>query len=221
MTSLLITTAAVLLISAAILAGTFLTLKKQVAGGVGAERDEILNKISSTEAELKQLLTYSDAYAAKGQLETLSRQLTGLKGDLEKERANLLALEPKLDGAQKMVEEKENQQQELKSAKEEDEIKYKELLAAYENQNQEAVSLEQRLASSLKNIDQLMSEVTMTADQKAAIQEMSDTLSNAGSSLRDLIMEYETLNERLSNLQLQLVDLEDEYTKLVEKQLGE
>jgi hypothetical protein len=38
--------------------------------------------------------------------------------------------------------------------------------------------------------------------------------------LRDLIIDYQGLNERLDNLKGQHADLENEYTKLVEQQLG-
>jgi predicted nucleic acid-binding Zn-ribbon protein len=63
-------------------------------------------------------------------------------------------------------------------------------------------------------------EMPMTADQKAVFQALSDTLSSASSRLRDLIIDYQGLNERLDNLKGQHADLENEYTKLVEQQLG-
>ena len=66
-----------------------------------------------------------------------------------------------------------------------------------------------------------MNEVQLTDAQKAVLQELSNTLTNSGSVLRDLLTEYESINERLNMLKLQLNDLEDEYTKLVEKQLGQ
>lgn len=201
--------------------GSYIALRKQVSSSVGAERDTLTQNIDALDAEIKALLGYADGYASKGQLEYLSTQLNNIKGELEKERGNLQALEPKLDNAQKMVEGKETSQQELKSAKEEDEVKLKELLENYDTISHESLSLEQQLALSLKNLDNIMNEVQMTPDQKAILQELSNSLANSGGALRDLLMEYETLNERLNALKQQLGDLEDEYTKLVERQLGE
>ena len=210
-----------ILASLAIIIGVMFLIKRQVSSSVGAERDQVISKVNALDGELRELLTYSEGYASKKQLGQLQGTLEQTKADLEREKGNLKALEPKLEGAQKSVEDKETHQQELKSAKEEDELKMKELVDNFETISSESISLEQALAQSMKNLDQLMGEATLTADQKAVLQELSNSLSNASSTLRELIVEYETLNERLNMLSQQLLDLEEEYTKLVERQLGE
>ncbi|MBX7137272.1 MAG: hypothetical protein K1X83_04740 [Oligoflexia bacterium] len=210
-----------LIVSAALILIAFVVIKKQLSSSVGAEREGIISQIGQTDEELAKALAGSKRFASKGQLNTLNGQLTALKADLEKEKEGLKALEPKLDQAQKNVEEKEGYQQELKTAKEEDELKLKEISEAYGDMSSQSVALEQQLASSLKNLDAIMNDLQLTADQRAVLQELSNSLSNSGSVLRDLLMEYDSINERIGNLQLQLKDLEEEYTKLVERQLGE
>ena len=52
-------------------------------------------------------------------------------------------------------------------------------------------------------------------------EDLNRALSDGGALLRDLITEYQSVNERLDMLRIQHEDLEEEYTKLVEQQLGE
>ena len=73
----------------------------------------------------------------------------------------------------------------------------------------------------MKNLESILGEVTLTDDQKAELDKLNDALSSAGENMRTLITEYESVNERLKMLREQHEDLEEEYTKLVEQQLGE
>ena len=83
------------------------------------------------------------------------------------------------------------------------------------------MQLEQQLANSMKNLDQLMNDVQLSETQRALLDDLSSALSGAGERMRDLLTEYNTVHERLELLQQQHRDLEDEYTRLVEQQLGE
>jgi predicted nuclease with TOPRIM domain len=67
----------------------------------------------------------------------------------------------------------------------------------------------------------MLSELQLTLDQRAVLEELNNALISAGSRLRELLTEYSSVNQRIQALQQQLKDLEDEYTKLVEQQLGE
>lgn len=196
-------------------------LAARSALSMGQKRDELVAQIESSTTELTELLKYKDSYASKGQYSTLAGRLEGLKTDLENEKKGLQELEGRLDEAQTNVEGKEAHQQELKSSKEEDEVKLEELLTRYGDISSESISLEQKLAESMKNLDNIAEELTLTDDQKELFDELGNALSGSGENLRNLIMEYETVNERLSLLREQHEDLEDEYTKLVEQQLGE
>jgi predicted nuclease with TOPRIM domain len=61
----------------------------------------------------------------------------------------------------------------------------------------------------------------MTQSQREMFLGLQSTVEEAGARLRDLLMEYQTVNERLNMLRQQHSDLEEEYTRLVEQQLGE
>ena len=208
-------------VSVVLLLVIFIVLKSQAAASFGAERNVMVKKIDEIDKEIQALLSATDGYVAKGQFDTLAGQLDSIKHEVERARTSLKEIEPKLDGAQKLVEEREAFQQEMKTSKEDDEVNLRKVLDNYSQLSTEAYALEQQLASSLKNLDKIMSEITLTDDQRAIFDELSRTLSNTGGQLRDLLIEYESLNERLKTLEEQLLDLEEEYTKLVEKQLGE
>lgn len=207
-------------IGGALCYGVILFAKKVAASSVGSERANKQKMLDSKYKELLGLTKFADAYASKGQLQALLVQVDEAKQAVEDQKTTLKQVEESLDKAQKMVEEKETSQQELKTMKEEDERKLSELLENYESMAQEAVTLEQQLAQSMKDLDQMMSEITLTADQKSVFEQLSESLLQAGSRLRDLITEYEAVKERLESLKQQHKDLEEEYTRLVEQQLG-
>lgn len=208
-------------ISAVLILGVFLFFKKKSSGAGGAEQQKKVAEINSLITELKSMGSYADAYASKAQLQTVMKQLDEARIAVETQKNQLKEIETKLDTAQKAVEEKETAQQELKSVNENEETKLAEILERYEQISQESIALEQQLALSMKNLDTIMSEVTLSDDQRATLEEFSNALVAAGSRLRDLITEYEVSKERLENLKTQHTDLEEEYTRLVEQQLGE
>ena len=207
--------------SVGIIVFAFLFFRRKVTGSVGAEVDKLQARLEAIDQEIEERLKDADSYASKGQFETLQSQNEANKKDLEQEREALKAMEPKLDDCQKAVEDKESSQQELKSAREEDEVALRGLLDNYETLSSESVELEQKLALSMKNLDTIMGEINLTDEQRAVLEDLNNNMTSTGGALRDLMMEYDTLNERLNMLQGQLEDLEEEYTKLVEKQLGE
>lgn len=221
MTTLLIVAFLMSLVCVGAIVGAVVVLKKKFLSSTSADKDVLLQRISTTTGDLRSMLPFKDSYASKGQLDFLNGLLTTAQGDLEKEKATLREIEGKLGHAQKQVEEKETKQQDVKSAKAEDETRLQELLARYEELSTESISLEQKLAASLKNLDSIMDEIELTQDQRGVLQELSNSLTAAGSRLRDLLTEYEQVNQRLMALRQQHVDLEDEYTKLVEQQLGD
>lgn len=209
------------LIGAGSIVAGFSFLKKMLGRGSSQEIEQLNSKITEVTDQLMQLGQSSTDLASKAQLDNLTKMLDEVKSDLANENWRLKEIESKLDSAQKTVEGKEAQQQEIKSAKEEDEVKLAELLANYQDISGESIALEQKLAASLKSLDSMMSEVAITADQKTLLTELSEALSSAGSRLRDLLTEYEKVHERLEALKMQHTELEEEYTKLVEQQLGE
>lgn len=210
-----------LAVSLAIVVGAYVLILKNLNASVGGEKDELIASVKSLDQELEKFSSYSASYGSKGQFDTLIEMVNTAKSTLENEIATLKDLETKLDSSQKNVETKEFAQQELKSAKEEDETKLAELMAAYNDVSNAAIELENELAQSLKNLDQILEELNLNDDQRVVFDELSDALTTSGSLLRELITEYNSTNERLKTLQEQHEDLEDEYTRLVEQQLGE
>lgn len=208
------------ILSAICLVALLFVIKKRSGGQAKSQLAELESEANELYAKLDARMSDSKKFASRPQLEGIVAELNELTAGIESQKANLKEIETKLDKAQKDVETKESEQQETKSSKEEDEAKLQELLASYQNVSGESVSLEQELAFSLKNLDTIMSEMTMTDDQKGVLLELSETLTNSGSRLRDLITDYKAVNERLEGLKLQHADLEMEYTKLVEQQLG-
>lgn len=217
----LITSILCVAITAVVLFGASVFLKKKSIGSSGGELATIVANVEETTGKIQGLVSRFDSAASSAQLETINKQLEGVLAEIAAERQRLKDIETRLESAQKAVEAKETAQQEVKAAKSEDERKLEDLLASYTTISEESILLEQQLASSLKNLDRIMEEVELTADQKSLLNDLSNALSSAGSRLRELLTEYEKVNERLLTLKTQHTQLEEEYTKLVEQQLGE
>jgi len=196
-------------------------LKKRAASTAGAAVETAGSKIPELEASIKEAIAATSKLVSKKKLESLNSQIESAHAELEKEKSNLKEIETRLDQAQKLVEEKEGVHQEMKSSKEEDEMRLKDMMEKFSDLSSESMQLEQKLAVSMKNLDQLLSEVTLTQDQRALFENLSVSLTSSGERMRDLLTEYSTVHERLELLQQQHKDLEEEYTRLVEQQLGE
>lgn len=193
---------------------------KKTSGPKKEEVDEILGKAESIISQGKELLDGSSRFLSQKQFEFIKNESTVVKKELSETTAALKDIESKLDIAQTNVEEREKIQQDIKSAKQEDEARLHELLATYSDIYSESVGLEQTLASSLKMIDGVMTETELTQDQKSIFEELARILETSGARLRDLLLEYETTKQRLDMLKQQHEDLEMEYTKLIDQQLG-
>lgn len=217
----MVSLAIALSVSLIIIAGAFIFIQRNLGSSVGAEKETLINTLREMDTELEKYAKHTSSFASRGQFATLVEMVEQAQVDLEKEKASLKEIESRLDASQKDVEQKEFQQQELKSAKEEDELKLQQLLEAYENISSESINLEQELAQSLKNLDTILGELDVSDEQRAVFEELNSQLSTAGGLLRELITEYNSVNERLNLLREQHEDLEDEYTRLVEQQLGE
>lgn len=207
-------------LGAALIFGGMIAFRKFSSSTRGIERAEKIKTIQDQSEALANLTQYADAYASPAQHEGLARQVQDAKKSIEDQKRALKEVEDALTKAQKVVEEKEVHQQDLKTIREDDEKKLAELLAAYDQISGESIALEQQLAQSLKNLDEMINTVDLNDDQKAVLNQFSESMVSAGSRLRDLITEYEVVRERLEALQSQHKDLEEEYTRLVEQQLG-
>lgn len=210
-----------LILGAGLIFGAVFVVRAQLAAQSGSAVQDAVAAVETVAKKAQSETAYARSYASANLMGQLRSQLTTIRGELETETGKLKSIEQKLDSAQKDVEQRETDHQELKTAKEEDDAKAAALLADYSGLSTEAVTLEQKLASSMKNLDQILGEIELTQDQRNVLTELSDSLMNAGSRLRDLLTEYKQVNDRLEMLRQQHIDLEEEYTRLVEQQLGE
>jgi chromosome segregation ATPase len=192
-------------------------LKKSMSGSTG----ELQQEITSLNKKLAVLQTAVNSYGSKEQFEQISSQKESAQADLAKYKNELIEAEKKLQKAQKDIELKENEQQDLKLNKTVDENKLQELMASFADMSSESEALEKKIAQSMDNLDNLKTELKLTQEQAEMLERLANALSTAGSLLRDLIGEQQGVSERLNMLESQHNDLEEEYTRLVEQQLGE
>lgn len=194
--------------------------RRIIKGSGGSEKNAKLKEIDQITKKLNGLDKYIEAYASPGQLSFVQQQLAEVTASFAKQQEQLKEIEGSLTTAQKSVEQKETQQQELKTLKEEDENKLNQLIANFDNLNSEAESLEQELALSMKNLEDMLANANLTDYEKDILNQFNEAVISAGGRLRDLMTEYSVVKERLEGLQQQFQDLESEYTRLVEQQLG-
>ena len=208
------------LLTAGALIGAIVAYRKFASGGGAAAMKQKNAEIELITDQIKDMIQYENGYASPLQSEQVHLQITELREAFATQSQQLKEIEESLGKAQKAAEEKESRQQEYKTLKEEDEVKLTELLTVYETLSEESVALEQELALSLKNLEEMLAGTNLTAQERDILTEFNDSLLSAGGRLRDLMTEYQVVKERLEGLQGQFKDLEDEYTRLVEQQLG-
>jgi hypothetical protein len=172
------------------------------------------------EDKLVETLSDNNRVVSLKQLEDLHLQAQRFMESVEQQKAEVDSIAEKLDSTRSEVRRREEALQDLRSLKEQDEVAIAQSLAAYNDSSTESVGLEQKLAESLRSLDTMSGEIKMNADQQAVFQELSNSLTSASAQLRDVIIDYQNANERLANLNSRFVDLEREYSKLVEQQLA-
>jgi chromosome segregation ATPase len=207
-------------LSVALVAAAFVFGKR---AGFQSSDDEMIalrEESNTLENKLVETLSENDRCASKGQLESLNEQTNNFLEAMSKQRQLLESITERLDKTRADVERREVEQQETRALKEEDDSAIQATLASYNESSTESLALEQKLAESLRSLDSMSGEIKMTADQQAVFQELSNALTQASAQLRDVIIDHQTANDRLSNLRARFSDLEKEYTKLVEQQLA-
>jgi chromosome segregation ATPase len=217
---LLLTSIGVILFSLVVIAGAFFFLQKKILSNFQSQQKDFETKIKSEDTNLAAIIKSSSAYASRGQLDFLQKQIEDIKSEMVKEQDMLATIEKNLDIAQNSVEARESRQQELRSRSEDDEQAYEELLQHYNILSEQSIALDQKLAASLKRLDDLRENGEISEEESGALTDLSEVITQAGAKLRDLLTEYQKLSDRLSALKKQHHDLEEEYTKLVERQLG-
>jgi len=221
MTVPLIITIVLALASAAVIFAVLTILVRKIRTSSNAATTGIAEQVNQVSQQSEELSSYCDSYAPAHLMDTLNNQLEQFRTEIVGEAQKLKAVETRLDTAQRNIEQREASQQEIKSAKDNEESLLDDLKSKYDEYSTEAISLEQSLAQSLKNLDKMMNEIELTPDQRTSLDGLSEAMTTSGGRLRDLLSEYQVVTDRLQMLQQQHIDLENEYTKLVEQQLGE
>ncbi len=197
------------------------TLSKRLAGGATDETIANLRAESEKlEAQMIGLLSDINHVASKGQIQTLITQTDRFIAALKEQKDNLQETEIRLTKVQQNVIQRELSQQEIKTARQEDEKVLLEVMTNYQDFSTQSIALEHKLAQTLRTLDAMIAENPMNPDQRAVFQELTNALTTASAQLRDVIVDYQSVHERLAALRSQYADLENEYTKLVDLQLG-
>lgn len=194
--------------------------KKAAPGSSDEEMAALRETARELENKLVETLSDNHKFASKGQIASLARQTENFRATIAEQKALLSTIRERLDNARADVDAREKAQQEIRTMKEEDESAIVEVVANYDRFSSESVTLEHTLAESLRTLDAMASEIQMSPDQQAVFHELSNALTATSAQLRDVIVDYQNAHERLENLRRQYQDLENEYTKLVEQQLG-
>lgn len=199
---------------------TGLLVGKRLSGG---DSDQEISRIREEarvlETKIIDLLAGEEQMISKKQLAAIQRKATEYRSTVESQRKARVELEQKLTSAHADVIAREAAHQEMKAEKQDDEVALQSVMSNYSDISTESVSLERRLAESLKTIDKMSTEISMTEDQRAVFEALSNALTNASAQLRDVIVAHQNVYERLEGLRSQYTDLEAEYIKLVELQL--
>lgn len=216
----MITGLIVSLICAVAYAAAYFLLGKG-SGGKTKDKFEVHSKaLQSAESSLKNDAEKSKNLVPSKQIATVQSQLESIEASIAQERAQLAKVEATLSKSQQDVEARENTHQNQKIAKLDEEEKLNQLLEKHESLSAESMELERSLAEAMKNLDKLLEESDMTQSQRDLIKELQESMEAAGARLRELISEYEAVKSRVEALRQQHLDLEEEYTRLVELQLG-
>lgn len=194
---------------------------KIVKGISKEEKEKLIFMAKGSLEKINSLLEGNKDCASKLQLNTVTTQFNEVSRELSLEKEKLQGLEGELKVFQKKIDEKELIQQELKSSKEEDEKELEKLLADYNGISEEARKTEKELADQILSLDKQRENSELTSPQSNFLENLNETLEESAENLRTLITEHEQMVNRLTEIKQQLEDLENEYLKLVNKQLSE
>jgi hypothetical protein len=196
-------------------------LGRRLGSEAGDEQASQLREESAQlETKLVETLSNVDNFASKAQLAFIKTQAEAFQQAIRAQQEILNSLVERVDKARVDVQTRETVLEDLRAVSEEDQVAITQSLTSYSESSAESLSLEQKLAESLRTVDAMASEIQMTNDQQAVFCEFSNALTQASAQLRDVIIDYQNANERLSNLHSRFIDLENEYSKLVEEQLA-
>lgn len=210
---------AIVLLVTALPVAAVVVAKRLTGGDTDEEVAQIREEARILENKIIDVLASEGTMVSKGHLSTLKKKAVEYVAALESQKATRVELEQKLDLAHQDVLARESAHRDMRAEKQDNEVSLQSLLSNYNDISSESVSLEHRLAESLKTIDKMTAEIAMSEDQRAVFDALTSALTNASTQLRDVIVAHQNVYERLEALRSQYTDLEAEYIKLVEMQL--
>jgi chromosome segregation ATPase len=210
-----------ILISVVIFVITIFTLRPKLLNQDSSRFRELEEVIKKDDLEFEPLLQYNvDDFVSERELAKAERELREVQSEIDRERETLKRIETTLAGAQAEVEQKETEYQNLKVSKKADEERIAAMHVNFEHIELESTELERTLAESLSDLNDIISNLEEHNQLREVLENLSHTASDQSKLARELHLEYRAVSERVAAVAQQQKDLEDEYTRLVEKQLG-
>lgn len=195
-------------------------LAKRISRGETDEEIALIREEARIlENKIIETLASEGTMVSKAHLSSLKNKAREYTTALDSQKALRQEMEKKLLTAHEDVLARESAHRDMKAEKQDNEVSLQTVLSSFTDISSESVSLEQRLAESLKTIDKMTAEIAMSEDQRAIFESLSGALTSASAQLRDVIVAHQNVYERLEALRSQYADLEGEYIKLVELQL--
>jgi chromosome segregation ATPase len=187
--------------------------RSQSEDSLSLNTQNIINKLLSE-------INHIDKLASVKQKLSLEQTITALNNSIITEQNELIRIEQLLSTRQHEVEDREIKIQSVKTANEEEIEALKNLSENLENLTNESAELEESLEGSLNDLNRLGSEIEMTREQRAKLDDYSSTLEQARKNLQELAYEAQESERRLKLLSQQFNSLEQEYSKLIEQQFA-
>lgn len=200
--------------------GAWWLARRGSKGPTNSTDNEELQEINRIDAEITEMIPDFSKIISQEALRAFEDEFAALQSEHTSERETLRKIETTLEGAQKDVEQKELEQQELKISQKEDEQRSLDLQVQFNQINEESKQLELNLEDSLKDLSELVNELEEGSKLRVGLEELSRSVEDAASLLRELFLEYKAVNERVQMIANQQRELEEEYTRLVEQQLS-
>jgi chromosome segregation ATPase len=182
--------------------------------------DEVQSQITLIDGALEQALPYVEEMRPLSEAAEREKSIEELAAQLETENAKLAELDKKVESLQADVEVEEASHNELKKGKDDATLLAEELRAGKEALDAEAARLQADLEQSLQQLQNLSGEIEMTAEQQAALNKIGAALESARGQFASVTEIHSQAQTRFFNLEHQYLELEKEFTKLVERELS-
>lgn len=211
-------------VGAAIFWGSLILLNKQFTrrdtSSSSKDIADVEEQISAIDSAIEQAFIYCDKMIPLADSKEREDQIVALGAQLAEAQEKLQKLDQQVEKLQATVEEEEAHHNELKKGKEEAALLAHEIREHSQALESECAQLEQQLQNSQAQLTALSTEIKLTNEQTIAMNKINAALEKSHSQLQSLIEIHTLARNRFLNLETQYVELEKEFTKLVEKELS-